>query len=247
MRKKSLLLLVVFMLSFQEMKAQNWGGGNDDSAINWGFVFQYIVSEYKITKNANWRSPYVEAGTLVTDSLSAISSPLSAGFGVGFVVKGRINNNVDVRFTPSLVFNDRLLNFDYAVPQINNPGTTFTQKKVQATMVEMPFGLKFKADRFSNFSPYVLAGLKYSVDLASNKKTNDDGAIAIDKLIKNRKSFFSYEAALGFDLYFEWFKISPEFKLSYSFKDILKHNGDPYSSPIDKAKLRHFTFTLFIE
>jgi hypothetical protein len=139
------------------------------------------------------------------------------------------------------------MNFEYTGPQINNPNTTFVQKKVQATMVDLPLGLKVKADRLLNFSAYVLGGLKYSFDLASNKKTNDDGAAPIDKLIKNKKSFLSYEAGLGCDLYFEWFKLSPEFKVSYSFKDIFKHNNDPYSNPIDKAKLRHFTFSLFIE
>lgn len=249
MIKKLTLFSAVILLTFPIVKAQNWGGGNDDNPINWGFMFQYVVSEYKITKNANWRNPYYDqnSGNNVTDSLNAIYSPTSPGFGIGFVLKGRLTQNLDVRFTPSLVFNDRLMNFEYTGPQINNPNTTFVQKKVQATMVDLPLGLKVKANRLLNFSAYVLGGLKYSFDLASNKKTNDDGAAPIDKLIKNKKSFLSYEAGLGCDLYFEWFKLSPEFKVSYSFKDILKHNNDPYSNPIDKAKLRHFTFSLFIE
>ena len=114
-------------------------------------------------------------------------------------------------------------------------------------MVDFPVGLKLKSDRLMNFRAYMLGGLKYSIDLASSKKTNDVEAAPIDKLIKNKKSFLSYEAGLGFDIYFEYFKMSPEVKVSYSFNDILKHEDQPYANPIDKAKLRHFTFSLFFE
>ena len=93
----------------------------------------------------------------------------------------------------------------------------------------------------------MLGGLKYSVDLASGKKNNDDAVAPVNKLIKNQRSFLSYEAGLGFDIYFEYFKMSPEVKLSYSFSDILKHDITPYANPLDKAKLRHFTFSLFFE
>jgi hypothetical protein len=186
-------------------------------------------------------------GNYVTDTLSAISSPTSVGFGIGFVVNSRINNNLDVRFTPTLVFNDRLINYYYVEPGTYNHGNPLIQKKVQATMIDLPLGLKIKSDRMMNFRAYMLGGLKYSIDLASGKKNNDASAAPIDKLIKNNKNFLSYEAGLGFDIYFEWFKMSPELKMSYAFKDILKHDDTPYANPIDKAKLRHFTFSLFFE
>lgn len=93
----------------------------------------------------------------------------------------------------------------------------------------------------------MLGGIKYSMDLASEKKTNDDNAAPVNKLVKNKKSFLSYEAGIGFELYFEHFKMSPEIKVSHSFKDILLHTSNPYTDPIEKAKLRHFTFSLFFE
>lgn len=249
MKKEITLFLVFFLFITNFIKAQNWGGGIDDEKFNWGFGFQYISSELKITKNRDWRKPYFdnEFGAYVTDTLTAISSPPSVGFGIGFVVNTNLTKNVDIRFTPSLVFNDRLINYDYVDPGIYNPGNLQIQKKVQATMVDFPVGFKLKSDRLMNFRAYMLGGLKYSIDLASSKKTNDADAAPIDKLIKNKKSFLSYEAGLGFDIYFEYFKMSPEVKISYSFNDILKHEDQPYANPIDKAKLRHFTFSLFFE
>jgi len=71
--------------------------------------------------------------------------------------------------------------------------------------------------------------------------------LAINKFLKNKKSFLSYEVGIGFDLYFEYFKLSPEFKLSNSVNSILKEEEHPYASPIEKLFLRNFVFSLYFE
>jgi hypothetical protein len=250
MIKQLSLLLFLFIFLAGIAKAQNWGGGIDGEQFNWGFSFQANTSEYKITKTRNWRDPYFDEGLgkYVTNPLSSIAAVPTMGFGIGFVLNSKVTNNLDVRFTPTLVFNDRVINYNYVFPSANNVMTEpLIQKKVQATMVELPLGLKLKSDRLLNFRAYLLGGLKYSMDLASGKKNNDADAAPINKLLKNKQNYLSYEAGAGFDIYFEYFKMSPEVKLSYSFNDVLKHDANPYSNPIDKAKLRHFTFSLFFE
>ncbi|WP_199141044.1 type IX secretion/gliding motility protein PorT/SprT [Pedobacter sp. ASV12] len=249
MSRKLTLFVMLFLFAAGWAKAQNWGGGIDQERFNWGFSFQYISSELKLWKNKDWRAPYYDA-TLpgyATDQLASISSPPSVGFGIGFVVNSQLTSNLDARFTPTLVFNDRVIQYNYVQPAVYNVGTSMIEKKVQATVIDLPIGLKIKSDRLMNFRAYMIGGLKYSMDLASGKKSNDEAAAPIDKLIKNKKSFLSYEAGIGFDIYFEYFKMSPEFKLSYSFKDIMKHESNPFMDPIQKAKLRHFTFSLFFE
>lgn len=249
MIKKITYLLVCLLFAFNSVKAQRWGRGIDEKDLNWGFTFQYISAEYKLTKARDWRAPYfdTETGTYVTDELSAISSPISPGFGIGWVMNKKINQNLDLRLTPSFAFSDRVINYAYVTPATYNPANEVIQKKVQATMLDIPLGLKIKSDRLMDFRAYMIGGIKYSLDLTSRKKTNDDLAPAIDKLIKNNRSFMSYEAGLGLDIYFEYFKMSPELKVSYSFNDILKHNNTAFATPIDQAKLRHFTFSLFFE
>lgn len=249
MIKKITFILFCFLCTANGLKAQRWGRGIDGKDLNWGFTFQYISAEYKILKANDWRKPYfdTETGAYVTDSLNSISSPGTAGFGVGWVMNKKINQNIDLRATPSFVFSDRVISYAYIEPGIYNPGNPVAQRKVQATMLDIPLSLKIKSDRLIDFRAYMIGGIKYSLDLASKKKTNDDLAPAVDKLVKNNKSFFSYEAGLGVDIYFEYFKMSPELKVSYSFKDILTHNNTAYATPIDQAKLRHFTFSLFFE
>ncbi|MFC3562395.1 type IX secretion/gliding motility protein PorT/SprT [Pedobacter jamesrossensis] len=265
---KKLSLIISFLTISNIAFAQNWGGGVDDEDLHFGFSFQYISAEYKILKAANWRNVFYETadgngvtynsadGRQVTQYMRAISSPPSAGFGLGFVVNRRISENFDLRATPSLIFSDRIMRYEYEPgPETASPTTSFTSagfqtsidKKVQATMFEIPLSLKIKSNRLNNFRAYWIGGAKYSMDIASKKKTFDEGQSPIDKLLKNKRNYLSYETGIGFDLYFEYFKMSPEIKVSYSMNDILQHDNTVFANPLDKTKLRHFTFSLFFE
>jgi len=265
MIKKLSLILSLFTISTAAL-AQNWGGGIDDEDWSFGFNFQYISAEYKILKKQNWRSPFYEvpnsngvsydptSGTMVTNSLNSISSKPSQGFGLGFVMNRNISENFDIRSTPSLIFSDRVVSYEYVPTDPVNVGNgqtknyqTLVDKKVQATMFEFPLGIKVKSNRLNNFRAYWLGGMKYSIDIASKKKTFDEGETAVNKLLKNERNYLSYETGIGFDLYFEYFKMSPEIKLSYSTSDILKHDDTAYANPIDKLKLRQFTFSLIFQ
>jgi hypothetical protein len=246
--RKALLILFLFF-STQLSYAQNWGGGIDQQTFNWGFSFNYVASEFKVFKKANWRNRFKDPEqnfTEITDSLASISSPLSAGFAVGFVLNYNLSPNLDLRSTPNLVFNDRLMNYHYSEQTINS---SFIDKKqkVQATVLDIPLGIKLKSDRLLNFRSYLLAGMKYSIDLSAGKKPKDAAYAAIDKQLKNVSKFASYEVGLGFDFYFEYFKMSPEIKISQSVKDVLLHENHPYATPIDRALLRNFTFSLYFE
>ncbi|TDG35107.1 PorT family protein [Pedobacter changchengzhani] len=254
MIKKLSLIIVLFLFAVQ-LHAQNWGGGVDDEDVHFGFSFQYISAEYKIIKTPNWRDIFYDPidGEQITSKLNSISSPPTPGFGIGFVVNKRISKNLDFRVTPSIVFSDRVIRYEYEPlePTTTN-GVTKTylssiDKKVQATLFDFPLTLKIKSNRIDNFRAYWIGGAKFSLDIGSKKKTFDDGEAAIDKFLKNKKNFISYESGIGFDLYFEYFKMSPEFKYSYSTSDILKHDNTAFATPIDKTMLRHFTFSLFFE
>lgn len=239
-----MFLLFVCLVTIQTTNAQNWGGGVDDDDLHFGFTFQYISSEFKFLKKSDWQLPFPgldDAGNPFPE-LKSLYSKSSPGFGIGFVVNQRLGENADLRLTPTLVFNDRLAYYEFE-GEVDGP----REKRVQSTMVDFPLGIKLKSDRRNNFRAYVIGGAKYSIDIGSKKRSNDDSFSGMEKFLKNKKNFLSAEAGFGFDLYFEYFKMSPEIKLSYSVNDILKNDPSPYSYPIDKLMLRHVTFSLFFE
>lgn len=260
---KVLFAALSFVFLSSAVSAQNWGGGVDSETLHFGFTFQYLSSEFRILKKQDWREPFYdeETSSFATDSLYSISSPASPGFGLGFVSDLKLTEHVNLRFTPGLVFTDRLLDYNYA-PQLpvpipantidpNNvivvPSDSYTQKKVQATMVDLPVGIKLKSDRIMNYRAYLIGGIKYSMDIISKKKTDDTGFAPLEKLVKNKRSILSYEVGVGLDLYFEFFKLSPEIKLSNSFNSVLTPEEHAFSSPLEKLFLRNFQFSLYFE
>lgn len=249
--RKCIGAVVIFLFTALGSSAQdNWGGGVDDEVLHFGFTFQYINSEFKVLKKPQWRTPFSAlypeyqhdpSETILYDSLYSVSSSGSPGFGLGFVSNLRLGNNADLRFTPTLVFADRLAYYEY-----RRTGQVL-EKKVQSSVIDLPLGFKIKSDRRKNFRAYLLAGAKYSMDIISKKKLDDENNIFSEKLLKNKKNYLSYEAGIGFDLYFEYFKLSPEIKFSQSFNDVLKHDVTPFASPVDKLYLRNIQFSLYFE
>ena len=253
MIKTKFLVCLLLLFSVGKCFSQgNYGGGVDEENLHFGFSFQYIGAEYKVIKTDNWRVPFYENGVKVTDSLTSIRSAVNPGFGIGFVSDLYITPNLNLRFTPSLVFSDRVLDYQFSDKASHDQAGVqspegFTRRTVASTMADFPLSLKLKSDRRNNFRAYLLAGAKYGIDVASKKKADDKGEFAINKFLKNSKGILSYEVGIGFDLYFEYFKLSPEIKLSNSINSVLIREDHPYSSPIDQLFLRNFVFSLYFE
>jgi hypothetical protein len=252
MTKNHFLFAFFFLINFNCFSQGNWGGGADYKNLSPGFLFQYISSEYKVIKFENWEIPYYEDGKQVTQGLKSIRSISNPGFGIGFFSNLYVTSNVDFRFTPVFVFADRIIDYEFNDGASYDRADTespkgYTRRTVSSTMFEFPVSIKVKSDRRNNFRAYVLAGAKYGLDIGAKKVPEDQGEIAINRLLKNNKTILSYEAGIGFDFYFEFFKLSPEIKLSNSVNSILKREEHPYTSPLEKLFLRNFVFSLYFE
>ena len=248
MKIRYLLFLALFFLvevvSAQQV-VQAWAGGADQTPFSFGYTFQYVNSSYKILKKADWRTPYFDQGTnrYVTDSLNSIGSPGSAGFALGFLARYSITDNLEIRSTPSLVFADRVVNYQYRSQDLAQDNAIV----VSTTQAEFPLELKLKSNRIGNFRAYVLGGAKFAYGIGAKSKGNEADLAPLERKLKNVRNFSSYVAGFGCDIYLEYFKLSPEIKLSNSFTNILSPENHPYASPLDKLYLHSIMFSLFFE
>ena len=242
---KTRYLIIIFLVfcgkSLFAQSAPAWGGNADQNDFSFGFTFQYVNSYFKIDKKPDWQKPYFDrdVNAIITDPLQNIGSKNSPGFAVSFMMRYRLTENLEVRTTPGLVFADRTVNYYYA------DASKDVDKPVQSTMMEFPLSLKLKSDRVEDFRAYVLAGVKYSYAIGAKKNKPDIDPL--EAIITNKNGFGSYEVGLGCDIYFEYFKMSPEIKLSNSFGNILTPEANPYSSPLSKLSLHTVTFSLLFE
>ncbi|HAL83576.1 MAG TPA: porin [Mucilaginibacter sp.] len=245
MSKNWYLTIILLFLCSNLLPAQvppAWGGGADQNDLSFGFSFTYISSNFKIVKKPGWRNRYFDPGVnpYIADSLSSISSTPLPGFAIGFITRYRITDHLEARVTPALVFADRSLTYTYPTASAD------VTKSIQTTTVDFPISLTLKSDRIDNFRAYLMGGLKYSV--AIGKGNNDTADLnPLDQVPKNVAGFGSYEVGLGFDIYFEFFKLSPEIKLSNSIGNVLVSGDNPYSTPISKLTLHTISFSLIFE
>lgn len=248
--KKIVICSLVILFNFSAL-AQNkqpgmrWGGGVDYDKFHWGFNLSYVGSSLKVFKEANWNESGLPQNTL-TDKINSIKTPFSSGFGFGLLTGVRIHENANLYFSPTVLFTDKEVQYSYGTS--NN--TEILTKELKASLLELPLSIKLKSDRRKNYGIYLLAGGKYSHNVVSKKILDDSQLPAEQKQLKLIPGFLSFEAGLGVDIYFEYFKMSPEIKWSQSVGNVLDKssvNKNDFNTPIDKMLLRSVQFSLIFQ
>ncbi|GGC19207.1 hypothetical protein GCM10011386_08860 [Parapedobacter defluvii] len=242
-------LLLMALPSPAQQRFQRWGGGVDDEPLHFGFSFHYINADYKITLKPDWQAPYSDYpnSSFSADSLYGVYSPFSSGVGLGLLADIKLTENTNIRFAPSLVFSNKMVNYEYT-PYYINPHKRELEVQVRASYIDLPLLFKFKSDRKGNYRGYLIGGGKYSVNVLSSKAIDDSKKTGTEKHLKTKPGYFSYEAGIGFDLYFDFFKMSPEIRWVQSIGNLLdSREPNMYNRPIDRLMLRNLQISLFFE
>jgi hypothetical protein len=203
---------------------------HDDKPYHFGINIGYNRSHFNFTHDPRF---------LQYDSILDVESINNPGINLAWLVNVRMSNHFDLRVHPlDLTFSEKA----FLYKQNYDPDTSVT-KKVQSITLSFPFNIAFSSDRINNFKVYVLGGGRFDYDLASNA-----GASHAEDQIKLNRSNISAEVGLGFHIYFPFFVLSPEIKLSSGLTNL--HDRDPnlkYSNVIDKINSRMVTFSLTVE
>ena len=204
--------------------------GHDDKPYHFGINLGYNKSHFSFTHHPRF---------LQYDSIMDVESINSTGINLAWLVNVRMSDHFDLRLHPlDLTFSEKA--FLYSE---NYTSDSIIEKKVQSITLSFPVHIKFSSDRIDNFKVYTITGGKFDYDLASNA-----GARKAEDLIKLKRSDVSVEIGLGFNIYFPYFVLSPEIKLSSGLVNL--HARDPnlrYSNVIDKINSKMITFSLTVE
>jgi hypothetical protein len=225
----------------------------DQDLFHFGFVLGVDLSYVTIRPIAdltthNFDSTYIPDILPMPDSarvLSVTSNP-APGFVISIVANMRLAENLDLRFIPSLTFGDRDLVYSVSTYREGIKTDRNITKKVPSTYVNFPLELKFKSDRYNNFRAYVMGGVQYTLDLASQAKKREQRN-ADQKIVKFNRDDLYLEAGVGFDFYNEWFKLGVEAKMMYGLFDQLKRENNIYTNSIASLKSKIFQLSLTFE
>ena len=245
-----LLLLLAFTLNAnaQRRKVLNLPT-YDQSQYHFGFILGINnllftvkpVDDLPFIKWNSDQSPDVFGDSLYVYSVTSTPTP---GFSVGILANLRLGKYTDLRFIPSLLFGERILNYNILRYKDGIPLFVEVQKSITSTIIEVPLEVRYKSKRVNNFRAYVLTGMKYSLDLASQKKTTQEDASSTAKL---HSSDFSIEAGVGFEFYTTYFKFGTELKMGYGLRDLMIKEDNIYSGSVDQLRSKVFLLSFTFE
>ena len=206
---------------------------HDDMTYYFGLTLSYNTSYLKQTKSTKF---------LASDSIMIAEPGSSGGVALGLMGTLRLDEHFQFRVNPQLIIGgSKFISYNL---KSTAPGEAIFQKQVlPSNIVSFPFQVKFNSDRIGNFRTYMLGGIKYDIDLASNSTARN-----ADDIIKLKRYDFGIEAGIGFNFYLPFVTISPELKISNGLTNI--HQVDPalkFSNVLDKIQSRMIVFSIHFE
>ncbi len=222
------MLLMVFMLavSFAASAQPRNHMQYLDRKLYFGISLGFNTQNFRIVHDDSF---------IFNDSMQSITSSRGPGFNLGIVSNLALGDYFDLRFVPALVFGDKKLNY--------NINGTIESRSIESIILDFPVTVRFKSQPIGDVKFYVLTGMKYSLDLASNAK-----ARRADDQVKVFRNDLAIEYGLGLQIFFPLFIFSPEIKFSQGIMDLHARNPDLiYSSAIDKLFSRTLTISLHFE
>lgn len=219
-----LLCFVSFNVFGQSEKMNN--AEHDDKPYYFGITLGVNAAQYKVSQSKYFTD---------FDTIMGITPLWRPGFQLGILGNLKLSRFIDIRTIPSFMLREKALQFTLK-------DTVFTNS-FESILFSMPFELKFKSDRQTNFRFYVCSGVKFDFDFNANNKSRRE-----NELIRIKPLDFGYNLGLGFEFYFPNFIFSPEIKISNGLSNSLDRNSDePTNKAIEKISTRMLIIGFHIE
>lgn len=230
----AVILCGAHQLGAQERKVQN-RPYIDMRRWHYGFLIGTHFQDIEFTNNASIHT--TEEGT--QEAWFADVASYTPGFSVGVLGELRMTEHVALRFVPTMHFGDKAVTFR------EQQSGAMEWQAIKSTYLTVPVEVKYSAQRFNNYRPYVLAGLAPMLDLTVKRQ----------RALLVQRADVAVEVGLGCDFYLPFFKLIPELKFCFGLSDILvKDRSDltdknllKYTQALDKATNRMMVLTFYFE
>lgn len=212
--RNQIIALLIILFSCFAAQAQKNLPLYDNKKVHYGFTVGFGQTNFKLNRNeAFYRN----------DTLQSVYVRPFAGFNLGVLANLHLGDYMDLRFIPGISFAQRNIEYTFK----DSSGAI---AKIESAYLEFPVIFKIKSERHRNWRFYVIGGFNFSYDLSSNKNADrkpNEAFVAVNP------SNMGYQVGCGLDLYFPYFKFSPELKLTNGFNNVLVKDGSVYTSTID--------------
>jgi hypothetical protein len=221
-------IIAVFLLFAAFAQAQEINPLYDRKPVRFGFGLMGNTAKLKFTPKTD---------VILSDTLQNIQSLNYPGFGLGGLVSFRLGDNLDLKTMLNIQFAQRDMNYFFRSDVEKTAG-------IESTYMEIPLALKYKSKRHKNKRVYVHGGVTYRFDFTSDVETDRSDTKPIVALYP---STFSYDLGVGMDFYFEYFKFSPEIKISNGLGNQLVPDDFVFAGSLERVSPKLVQFCLIFQ
>ena len=213
--------------------------------LHFGISVGFHLQDIEFT-NVGPQTVVAEDGTMTGQTVVCDQDTWNPGFSVGVLADLRLGQHLSARFCPTMHFGAKHLTFRN-LTQLDSDGRILeTTQDLKNTYIAFPVGLKFSAQRFNNYRPYIIGGVNPMINLSGKEQEN----------IQLKRYDTCIELGVGCDFYLRFFKLIPELKFSYSLIDAIdyKHvdeltdqNRRIYATAVTPGRSKMITLTFYFE
>ena len=237
-------MAVTLTVSAQERRPQN-KPYIDLRPMHFGISVGFHMQDIEL-QNVGPQVIVNEDGTETTETVVCDQDNWNPGFGVGVLADQRLSKHLSIRLCPTMHFGAKHLVFRH-LNRLDPEGHIMTATQdMKITYTASPINLKFSAERFNNYRPYIVGGVNPMINLTA--KSQD--------YIQLKRYDTMVELGLGCDCYLPFFKLIPELKFSCSLMDALDKghaeeltdaNARIYTNSVTAGHAKMVTLTFYFE
>ena len=203
----------------------------DQRKFHYGFLAGMHLQDIELEQNG-----FVNE---VGDQWFAETPNYEPGFSVGILGEFYLTKHLGLRIIPTMHFGTKNVTFR------NETNGDKQYQTIKSTYFTVPIDIKFAAERFNNYRPYMIAGVAPSLDLTVKKQKQ--------YLLTHTDIYL--EAGFGCDFYLPFFKFIPEVKFMYGLTNVLNRNRSDirdeseliFTQSVNSAKSKMIVFTFYFE
>lgn len=197
----------------------------DERKLHYGFTLGLNTTRFNLLHSEFYTS---------NDTVKSVLAPRSVGFSLGFILDYKLADYFAVRLLPTVAFYERkveyILNGQVGVDQIT-----------ESTFIEVPVMAQYKSQRRGNVRFYLSAGLKPGIEAGAKKKEKKPSEL------RTQNFDLSFDYGIGMDVFYQFFKFSPEIRFSHGLLNLLNNDPNVYSRSLNRVTSHTVSLYLHFE